>query len=61
MASGALLTTYCQVVAEAEELLGGSFYAGRLDGEPGCEAHAFLEADQVNLLFRFNLDAIMHL
>ena len=37
-------------MAEAEELLGGSLYAGRLEGEPGCEAHAFLEADQVNLL-----------
>jgi hypothetical protein len=36
-----------EVVAEAEELLGGSLYAGRLEGEPGCEAHAFLEADQV--------------
>ena len=41
--------TFCQVLAEAEELVGGSLYAGRLEGEPDCEAHAFLEGNQVIL------------
>jgi len=34
-------------VEEAVELLGGSFYAGRLENEPECEAHAFFDGDQV--------------
>ena len=44
-------------MAEAEELLDGSLYAGRLEGEPGCEAHAFLEADQVNLLGKVSVQS----
>ena len=38
------------MLADAEELLGGSLYAGRLEGEPDCEAHAFLQGNQVRLL-----------
>ena len=37
---------------EAEELLGGSLYAGRLEGEPDCEAHAFVEVNQVRLSWK---------
>ena len=44
---------------EAEELLGGSLYAGMLEGEPGCEAHAFLQGNQVRLLGEQNLDAVI--
>ena len=39
---------------EAEELLGGSFYAGMLENEPECEAHAFFDGDQVKLLGKPN-------
>ena len=34
--------------AEAKHLLGESLYAGQLEGEPECAAHAFIEDNQVN-------------
>ena len=38
----------CQVLPEAKHLLGESLYAGQLEGEPECAAHAFIEDNQVN-------------
>merc|ERR1712038_1728626 len=36
-----------EVLPEAKHLLGESLYAGQLEGEPECAAHAFIEDNQV--------------
>ena len=52
------LQSVCQVLSEAKHLLGESLYAGQLEGEPECAAHAFIEDNQVNHWGEKVLDSI---